>query len=468
MAYSCVITNPNFLICHPKSSTLASVMYGSFPRHQLRGFKSTFEHSEVDLLRKDIRLTTFVLWPEWSYARPEDLAKNGMYFTGQKDTVKCVECSLEVTGWTTGQVPSQVHEEKSPYCPIITLIESRNIPMKVYGSKKGQCKQIKREKTTEGRYEAESSTRKTQKFLSGNEIHSNDLGVCVSSRKQESELNSLEVLEPDMTKEANRLETFAMNWCDDFPVKAAVLAKAGFYFIGPHDRVTCAFCKGNVFKWIEGDNPIEKHTRLFPNCPFVQELHKKPLQKLQTEEAKVLKNMGYDEPLIQQAFNECQNEGVCMPTIQHLMNVMYDIEDRGEDDLAQKVTSSSRLSRGATYSSDEQSAHSGAVEILGENEALKASNACQPSAEVQCVNLPCGHLVCCLKCADLVRNCPLCRTNTVGSVNSVSRGKRIARRMCCFVQSVKGFKERFFVSKVKLLKAMNCCRRNSEWKKSSM
>ncbi|ELU03371.1 hypothetical protein CAPTEDRAFT_169380 [Capitella teleta] len=420
MAKSCVITNPNSLSSILKRSALASVTHGSFPKPQLRGFKSAFEHSEVDLLREEIRLTTFVLWPEWSYARPEDLAKNGMYFTGQNDTVKCVECSLEVTGWTAGQVPSQVHEEKSPYCPIITEIGSRNIPMDDHGSKKGKSKQRARGKA--GRNEAEAVGKgKAQKVLSGSDIHSNDLGVSISSRTRGGQHSSLEVLEPDMTIEANRLETFEVNWYDDFPVKASALAKAGFYFIGPHDRVICAFCKGKVYNWIEGDNPVGEHTRLFPNCPFVQELHKKPLQKLQTEEAKVLKNMGYTEPLIQQAFNECQKEGVSMPNITQLMDVIYDIEDRGDDDLAAKATSSSRLSsslsRGGTYGSAEQS---GVLEIQRENEALKASNTCKVclSAEVHCVFLPCGHLVCCMKCADQVENCPLCRTKILGSVKA--------------------------------------------------
>ncbi|ELT99769.1 hypothetical protein CAPTEDRAFT_30490, partial [Capitella teleta] len=53
------------------------------------------------------------------------------------------------------------------------------------------------------------------------------------------------------------------------------------------------------------------------------------------------------------------------------------------------------------------------IDIKRENEAMKESNTCKVcfDAEVNCVFLPCGHLVCCMSCAEQVSNCPLCRTS---------------------------------------------------------
>ncbi|ELT99768.1 hypothetical protein CAPTEDRAFT_49564, partial [Capitella teleta] len=71
-----------------------------------------------------------------------------------------------------------------------------------------------------------------------------------------------------MKTEANRMKTFETSWSDNFPVTATSLAKAGFYFIGPQDRVICAFCEGTIYNWISGDDPIQEHMRLFPSCSF--------------------------------------------------------------------------------------------------------------------------------------------------------------------------------------------------------
>ncbi|ELU15700.1 hypothetical protein CAPTEDRAFT_49152, partial [Capitella teleta] len=79
---------------------------------------------------------------------------------------------------------------------------------------------------------------------------------------------------PDMKEEVNRQLTFN-NWLHHFPVKASALAKAGFFFIGPGDRVECAFCGGRVSKWVPGDSALGKHQHLFPTCLIVENLSMK-------------------------------------------------------------------------------------------------------------------------------------------------------------------------------------------------
>uniref|UniRef100_A0A673YHU2 RING-type E3 ubiquitin transferase n=1 Tax=Salmo trutta TaxID=8032 RepID=A0A673YHU2_SALTR len=69
--------------------------------------------------------------------------------------------------------------------------------------------------------------------------------------------------------EEERLRTFE-NWRRDTPVTAGNLARAGFYFLGPEDKVQCFCCGGILRYWVHGDSPIVEHKRHFPTCSFVQ------------------------------------------------------------------------------------------------------------------------------------------------------------------------------------------------------
>ena len=68
----------------------------------------------------------------------------------------------------------------------------------------------------------------------------------------------------------SRMDTFS-GW-DENPVcriPALVLAKAGFYFIGPDDRVKCYVCKKRLMNWDSDDNVWAEHRRLSPMCKLV-------------------------------------------------------------------------------------------------------------------------------------------------------------------------------------------------------
>jgi len=74
-----------------------------------------------------------------------------------------------------------------------------------------------------------------------------------------------------LTAESARLATF-----HDWPERAATivepreLAGAGMYYTGQADRVQCAFCRGYLRNWVQGDRPADEHRRHFPECPFVK------------------------------------------------------------------------------------------------------------------------------------------------------------------------------------------------------
>lgn len=65
-----------------------------------------------------------------------------------------------------------------------------------------------------------------------------------------------------------RLSTFDSDWPHDF-VSPRILAKTGFYYIGPYDQVRCHFCRVRVRSWEIGDNEVNEHLRWSPRCPLL-------------------------------------------------------------------------------------------------------------------------------------------------------------------------------------------------------
>lgn len=73
----------------------------------------------------------------------------------------------------------------------------------------------------------------------------------------------------DVLSEQGRLNTFRY-WPHSAAVAPAVLAKAGFYYLGQTDRVRCAFCGGTLKNWQHGDDPLAEHRQHFGQCAFIQ------------------------------------------------------------------------------------------------------------------------------------------------------------------------------------------------------
>ncbi|XP_044151845.1 baculoviral IAP repeat-containing protein 7 isoform X1 [Bufo gargarizans] len=76
------------------------------------------------------------------------------------------------------------------------------------------------------------------------------------------------VVKPSMRCEASRLRTFTM-WPGPSTMSPRDLAKAGFYYLGPGDRVRCFCCGGVLRCWEPGDHPQGEHRKFFPSCPFM-------------------------------------------------------------------------------------------------------------------------------------------------------------------------------------------------------
>lgn len=94
-------------------------------------------------------------------------------------------------------------------------------------------------------------------------------GKPLCHRMMDDSSTTLHILEePQMRRELERLQTF-LNWPADAPVTSGELAKAGFFFLGPGDKVQCFCCGGILRCWVHGDSPAAEHRRHFPTCNFI-------------------------------------------------------------------------------------------------------------------------------------------------------------------------------------------------------
>lgn len=71
-----------------------------------------------------------------------------------------------------------------------------------------------------------------------------------------------------LLSEVARAETFEKHWPHTF-IEGKELAKFGFYYAGPLDKVKCVFCKLILHKWTPKDNPLDEHLKHNLHCPLM-------------------------------------------------------------------------------------------------------------------------------------------------------------------------------------------------------
>jgi baculoviral IAP repeat-containing protein 7/8 len=76
-----------------------------------------------------------------------------------------------------------------------------------------------------------------------------------------------------------RLRSFNENWRVQF-LRPLDMAEAGFLYLGSNDQVRCNKCLKEFFDWTQGDDPLQLHASLSPNCPFINEIVSKNLINL--------------------------------------------------------------------------------------------------------------------------------------------------------------------------------------------
>nr|UIX56245.1 IAP3 [Hyphantria cunea nucleopolyhedrovirus]UIX56391.1 IAP3 [Hyphantria cunea nucleopolyhedrovirus] len=251
----------------------------------------------------------------------------------------------------------------------------------------------------------------------------------------------------DMEIESARLATYT-NWPVQF-LEPQLMAANGFYYLGRNDEVRCAFCKVEIMRWLEGDDPAVDHKRWAPQCPFIngavsnreedQFLTRPVHPKYATEIARLRTFVEWPRGLKQRP-DELAEAGFfytgqgdktkCFYCDGGLKDWEADDEPwrlharwfercpyvslvKGRDYVQKIVTESCTVP-------NEQAANELQAKpqelLLAQPDELQSepeNNICKIcyNAEKNVCFVPCGHVMACGKCASAVTNCPTCRAS---------------------------------------------------------
>ncbi|XP_069825696.1 baculoviral IAP repeat-containing protein 2 [Dendropsophus ebraccatus] len=207
----------------------------------------------MDLSCELYRMSTFSKFPSNPPVSERSLAKAGFYYIGADDKVKCFSCGLMLDNWKKGDNAIEKHKMLYPSCSFIQNVSSLNLGASLYSA-------FSPPNPTHS-----ASCEETGYYSGAYMSNSADL---VSSRAVEDQSSQRGNDNSSyMYTEEARLRTFT-NWPLTF-LTPTELAKAGFYYVGPGDKVACFACDGKLNNWEPKDSAMSEHRRHFPHCTFV-------------------------------------------------------------------------------------------------------------------------------------------------------------------------------------------------------
>ncbi|CAF2836913.1 unnamed protein product [Rotaria sp. Silwood2] len=254
----------------------------------------------------------------------------GFSYTGVGDTVRCEKCQLDVSGWTQGMVPKVVHADRNPSCPFVCsalvnpCMESNDQenPRKCQKIElnSDQCKyncelwevnklkQIRRRTFSHWSHPIKPSAEQmidaadtddpseVHKALSPkcpyvlsiliqpersspvilNEISTNNrnnqiFGSTNAAQLQFDQIVNTTPYNPAYSDITKRLQSFA-TWSHKSSPSVDELVRAGFFYTGAENIVTCFYCNGSLQNWNANDNPLIEHVRWFPYCGYAKQV----------------------------------------------------------------------------------------------------------------------------------------------------------------------------------------------------
>ncbi|XP_032765844.1 baculoviral IAP repeat-containing protein 3 isoform X2 [Rattus rattus] len=207
------------------------------------------------------RLSTYSTFPTGVPVSERSLARAGFYYTGVNDKVKCFCCGLMLDNWKQGDSPIEKHRKLYPSCSFVQTLNPAN--------SLEASPQPPLPSTATSTMPSGFATSESTGYFSGS--YSSFPSDPVNFRaNQDCPAFSTSPYHFAMNTEKARLLTY-QTWPLSF-LSPAELAKAGFYYIGPGDRVACFACDGKLSNWDRKDDALSEHRRHFPSCPFLKDV----------------------------------------------------------------------------------------------------------------------------------------------------------------------------------------------------
>ncbi|KAF3823501.1 hypothetical protein GH733_006969 [Mirounga leonina] len=205
------------------------------------------------------RMSTYSAFPAGVPISERSLARAGFYYTGVNDKVRCFCCGLMLDNWRPGDHPVEKHKQLYPSCAFIQNLNSACVSG-ASSPPPPPCS------VTNSTHPLPPSLENTG-YFSGSYSSFPSNPVNFRPNQEFAPWRPSPYDGAVKTAEA-RLLTF-QTWPLTSP-QAPELARAGFYYVGPGDRVACFACGGKLSNWEPNDNALSEHLRHFPDCPFVE------------------------------------------------------------------------------------------------------------------------------------------------------------------------------------------------------
>ena len=169
---------------------------------------------------RSTRLQTFSQWPHSTPSR-ETMASSGWCYCRISDRVLCIYCDTICHGWQSMDDPREVHARLAPHCPFVLCMTP--------------C----------------------------------DTTPAIANQTMKEEFRPSH---PSMCELSRRMATFqSPAWKQASPT-IEDFARAGFFYSGGENHVSCFYCGGSLSNWGLEDDPVVEHGRWFPLCTYARHL----------------------------------------------------------------------------------------------------------------------------------------------------------------------------------------------------
>ncbi|XP_058542445.1 baculoviral IAP repeat-containing protein 3-like isoform X2 [Neofelis nebulosa] len=244
-------------LCHPVRFVMNIGANSTLSSKLLKG--GTVSGLKYDHSCELYRMSTFSAFPAGAPVSERSLARAGFYYTGRKDRVRCFCCGLTLDNWKQGDSPLEKHRRLYPSCSFIQSlnpVSASGPPSQPACLSSGTSSGLLPPPSVEN---GGCPSRSCATFPQNPVTFRANQGLC--PRRTSPHHRAMEA-------EEARLHSF-QGWPLTFPLPEQ-LARAGFYYLGPGDKVACFACGGRLSNWEPDDDALSEHLRHFPFCPFAE------------------------------------------------------------------------------------------------------------------------------------------------------------------------------------------------------
>uniref|UniRef100_A0ABI7YF36 Baculoviral IAP repeat containing 3 n=1 Tax=Felis catus TaxID=9685 RepID=A0ABI7YF36_FELCA len=244
-------------LCHPVRFVMNIGANSTLSSKLLKG--GTVSGLKYDHSCELYRMSTFSAFPAGAPVSERSLARAGFYYTGRKDRVRCFCCGLTLDNWKQGDSPLEKHRRLYPSCSFIQSlnpVSASGAPSQPACPSSGTSSRLLPPPSVEN---GGCPSRSCATFPQNPVTFRANQGLC--PRRTSPHHRAMEA-------EEARLHSF-QGWPLTFPLPEQ-LARAGFYYLGPGDKVACFACGGRLSNWEPDDDALSEHLRHFPFCPFAE------------------------------------------------------------------------------------------------------------------------------------------------------------------------------------------------------